>query len=55
MIKSMTMENLLGSLGIFIKEITTKMKEMVMEKCISLMEPYIKETGLEDCKLGKLL
>jgi hypothetical protein len=51
--KNMVMENLLGNLEIYTREIIIRMREMVMEKCILQMEQYIKEIGQEVCKLEK--
>lgn len=50
----MALGSSLGNLETFIKEIINRMKEMVMAKCILQMEPYIKESGLEEFKEVKV-
>lgn len=48
MIKNMDMVYSIGKVGIYLKAIIKKMREMGMEKCIGRMVQFIKVTGSQE-------
>lgn len=51
LIRKMVTAFLIGKVVIYTKEITRMMKEMGMEKCIGLMDLFIKVNGKEESNM----